>query len=103
MPKHEGNAHGRHYTEEDREEDAERNHNQTKGREHFPASEDVHAGGHSDKHASSLTDQGEKHEFRHKHNEEEESRPHDNPQDEGHMTGAGHKEGGHQNGRHQHN
>lgn len=100
MPKHEGNAHGRHYTEADQEDDAQRNHNQSKGREHFPASEDVHTGGHSDKHASPASDTGgEMHEFSH-HNNEEANSPHEKAQDEGHMTGAGHKEGGHQNGRH---
>ena len=104
MPKQEGNAHGKHHTEDEREDDAQRNHNQSKGRDHFPASADVKAGGHSDKHASSQSDTGgEQHEFRHKHNEEEASHPHDKAQDEGHMTGTGRNEGGHEGGRHQHN
>lgn len=61
MPKEEGNAHGRHYTEEERSEDENRNHNQSHGRGHFADDEHEKAGGHSDRWA--IDSRGEQREF----------------------------------------
>lgn len=102
MSKEKGNAHGKHFTEDEREDDAQRNFNESKGRQHFPADENQKAGGHSDRHASSSGDSGEQHEFRDEGNDDDINR-HSQAQSEGHMQGSGRKEGGHQAGRHQHN
>jgi hypothetical protein len=103
MAKNEGNAHGRHYTEDEKEQDALRNNNRSKGRQHFEADSDQKAGGHSDKHASSVTgDGGQQHEFRHDGNDDDENR-HSRPQNEGGMQGDARNQGGHQGGRNQPN
>lgn len=100
MSKQEGNAHGKHYTEDEHEDDAQRNHNQSKGRQHWEADPNQKAGGHSDKHASAASDNGgEQHEFSHQ-SVEEGSKSHNKAQDVGHMPGSGHNEGGHEGGRH---
>ncbi|HEX2911504.1 MAG TPA: hypothetical protein VH186_11910 [Chloroflexia bacterium] len=103
MPKHEGNAHGRHYSEDEREDDAQRNFNRAKGRNHFEVDEDQKAGGHSDRHASAASDSGgQQHVFASDKNDDDVNR-HDQAQSTGHMQGSAHKSGGHQNGRHQNN
>jgi len=61
MPEQEGNAHGRHYTEQEREAGSERNHNQSQSRRHFEQKKDEKAGGHSDRWATGSA--GEQHEF----------------------------------------
>lgn len=105
MPKHEGNAHGRHYTEEERENDEQRNHNDNKGRQHFEEPENhIHTGGHSDKHASAASDNGGQfHDLAKPGDPTDDINQDDKPQDDGRRKGAGRNEGGHQGGRHQHN
>lgn len=103
MSKGKGNAHGKHYTEEEIENDAQRNTNRSKGRQHFEVDEDTKAGGHSDKHASAASDSGgQQHEFRRDKNDDDINR-HDQAQSEGHMQGSARKSGGHQGGRNQNN
>ncbi len=103
MPREEGTAHGRHYTEQDDIEDANRNYNQSKGRKHAEPDEDQRAGGHSDRWANaSLEDgQGKQHDL--ERGEEEKAHIHDDAQSEGRMQGQARKEGGHQTGRNQTN
>lgn len=101
MANDKGNAHGRHFTEEEREDDAQRNNNQSKGRQHFAADPDQKAGGHSDRHASTATDSGgQQHEFSHEGNDDDVNR-HSQPQSEGGMQGDSRNAGGHQGGRNQ--
>lgn len=103
MSRKEGNAHGKHFTEDEREDDAQRNHNQSKGHRHFAVDENQHAGGHSDKHASATSDTGgQQHEFRRDINDDDINH-HDEAQSEGHMQGTQRKSGGHQSGRNQKN
>ncbi len=99
MPKNEGNAQGRHYTDEERQEDEQRNFNRATGRKHFEVDENQKAGGHSDKHLSQSD--GREHEFRHKGNDDDINR-HDEAQDEGRMQGSA-RSTGHQGGRNQNN
>lgn len=102
MPKSEGNAHGKHYSEADKEVDELRNHNQATGRKHFAPETTEKAGGHSDRTASARHDEpGQMHEFRDDKNDDDLDR-HNKAQDEGGMQGAHRKAGGHQPGRHQH-
>ncbi len=98
MSKEEGNAHGRHYTEGERKDDAQRNHNRDKGRQHFEADIDQKAGGHSDRHANDSS--GQQHEFRQDNNDDDLNR-HSKPQDAGGMQGDARNQGGHQGGRNQ--
>lgn len=99
MSKHGGNAHGKHYTEDEREDDAERNHNQARGRQHFDETDETQkAGGHSDRHASG--GEGQMHEFRREKNDDDEHH-HDQAQSEGGMQGENRNAGGHQGGRNQ--
>ena len=104
MPRQEGNAHGRHYTEQEHTEDENRNYNQAKGRRHFSPDEDSKAGGHSDRWADSGSDEsrGQQHEFR-AGSENEDVHAHSEAQSEGRMQGEARNEGGHQSGRNQHN
>lgn len=104
MSRQEGNAHGRHYTEDEKVEDENRNYNQAKGRRHFSAEEDSKAGGHSDRWADSSDDdnRGEQHEFA-RGGDNDDVNAHDQAQDEGRMQGEARNEGGHQGGRNQHN
>ncbi len=103
MPREEGTAHGRHYTEQDDIEDANRNHNQSKGRKHVTPDVDQRAGGHSDRWADASQDdsRGRQHELRRE--DEELAHSHDDEQSEGPMQGQARKEGGHQTGRNQTN
>ncbi|MEP6776265.1 MAG: hypothetical protein ABJA50_11785 [Chloroflexota bacterium] len=100
MPKEEGTAHGRHYTEEERVEDENRNHNQSHGRGHFAEDEHEKAGGHSDRWANDST--GEQHEFS-SGKDDDNLDVHNKPQDEGQMQGEARNEGGHQGGRNKKN
>lgn len=101
MAKEAGNAHGKHYDQEDREIDQERNHNRSGGRQHFEADSDQKAGGHSDRTASARHDTpGQLHEFRNDENDDDRNR-HNKPQDEGGMQGDARNSGGHQGGRNQ--
>jgi hypothetical protein len=100
MPKQEGNAHGRHYTEEEKADDDQRNYNQSHGRQHFEQNEHEKAGGHSDRWATDSA--GEQHEFSSDKNTGN-TDVHDNPQDEGQMQGESRNEGGHQGGRNRNN
>ncbi len=101
MPKKEGNAHGEHYTQTDQEIDEQRNHNQSKGRQHFPADSTQKAGGHSDRYSSAKDDTpGQRHEFSKDENNDNLNR-HSKTQDEGGMQGGGRNAGGHQGGRNQ--
>ncbi len=104
MPKNEGTAHGRHYTEEEHTEDENRNYNQSKGRQHFQADETAKAGGHSDRWAdsSSSDSAGQQHEFS-RGGDNDDVNAHDQPQDEGQMQGEARNEGGHQGGRNRNN
>ena len=99
MAKQEGNAHGRHYTDEERDEDAQRNFNEDSGRQHFPADEHQKAGGHSDRHANDTS--GQQHEFSKPETDEVESAKEIKPQDKGRQPGSGRNAGGHQGGRNQ--
>jgi len=100
MPEQEGNAHGRHYTEQEREAGSERNHNQSQSRRHFEQKKDEKAGGHSDRWATGSA--GEQHEFASDKGDDNLD-VHDNPQDEGQMQGEARNEGGHQGGRNRNN
>lgn len=101
MPKKEGNAHGEHYTQAEQEVDEQRNHNRSKGRQHFPPDTTQKAGGHSDRQASARHDTpGQLHEFRSDENDDDLNR-HSKPQDEGGMQGDSRNAGGHQGGRNQ--
>ncbi|MDQ6694276.1 MAG: hypothetical protein M3014_07620 [Chloroflexota bacterium] len=100
MPKEEGTAHGRHYTDDEREADEGRNHNQSTGRRHFEEEGQEKAGGHSDRWATDSA--GQQHEFSHKGGEGNEDIG-NKPQDEGRKQGEGQGEGGHEGGRHKHN
>jgi hypothetical protein len=103
MAKAEGNAHGKHYTEAEKEADELRNHNEATGRQHFAPEADEKAGGHSDRSASARHDEpGQMHEFSDEKNKDEVNR-HNKAQDEGGMQGESRNAGGHQGGRHQHN
>jgi hypothetical protein len=105
MPRKEGTAHGKHYTEQDDIEDKNRNYNQSEGRRHTDQTdEDARAGGHSDRWADSSSEDspGRQHEQR-AGGTKEEARAHDNEQSEDRMQGQARKEGGHQTGRNQTN
>lgn len=104
MPREEGTAHGRHYTEQDDIEDANRNHNQSKGRRHTEPDEETKAGGHSDRWADASGEQsaGQQHELR-DGDAKQGAHEHDDAQSEGRLQGEARKEGGHQTGRNQHN
>ncbi|MDB5081590.1 MAG: hypothetical protein JWP00_3514 [Chloroflexi bacterium] len=103
MPKNQGNAHGEHFSEADQEIDEQRNHNRSKGRQHFPADTTQKAGGHSDRTASARNDTpGKMHEFRDDSNDDDQNR-HNKSQDEGGMQGDSRNSGGHQGGRNQPN
>ncbi len=103
MPKSEGNANGKHFSEAEKETDELRNHNQSTSRKHFAQESDQKAGGHSDRTASARHDEpGQIHEFRDDKNDDDLDR-HNKAQDEGGMQGAHRKAGGHQPGRNQKN
>src|SRR4029078_12561201 len=95
MPEQEGNAHGRHYTEQEREADSERNHNQSPSRRHFEQKKDEKAAGHSDRWATGSA--GEQHEFASDKGDDNLD-VHDNPQDEGQKQGEARHESGHPGG-----
>jgi hypothetical protein len=105
MPRTEGTAHGRHYTEQERIEDENRNHNQSGGRRHFEADEEQKAGGHSDRWADASEEQskGQQHEFRNRDQNDDDVNRHSQEQSEGGMQGEGRNEGGHEGGRNQRN
>ena len=104
MPRNEGTAHGRHYTDQDDIEDKNRNYNQSEGRRHTAPDKDTRAGGHSDRWADASEEdtEGQKHEMR-SGNVKEGARLHDEPESEDRMQGQARKEGGHQKGRNQTN
>jgi hypothetical protein len=105
MPKNEGTAHGRHYTEEEKTEDENRNYNRTTGRGHFDADEEQKAGGHSDRWADASEEQsaGRQHEFRDRDRNDDDENRHDEAQSEGGMQGDARNQGGHEGGRNQNN
>jgi hypothetical protein len=96
MSRNEGTAHGRHFTDEERTEDENRNHNQASGRRHFEANEDQKAGGHSDRWADSSDSEarGQQHEFRAGDDNDDDANRHSQEQSEGGMQGEGRNEGG---------
>ena len=104
MPRNEGNAQGRHFTEQDKVEDEDRNYTEAHGRRHFAPNEEQKAGGHSDRwaDASSPDNPGLQHDFRHE-GKDDDVNAHDKPQDQGRMQGEAHNEGRHQGGRNRKN
>ena len=105
MSRNEGTAHGRHFTEEEKDADENRNYNQASGRRHFEPDETQKAGGHSDRWADASEDEsgGRQHEFRAGDDNDDNENRHSQEQSEGGMQGEARNEGGHEGGRNQNN